>query len=59
MTSDRSLDEFAGPNTDDSDPAESTAIWTAVGIDCDHCGETGTRRWLDAGSVVCLDCKEW
>ncbi|MFW5917225.1 MAG: DUF7573 domain-containing protein [Halorubrum sp.] len=41
------------------DPAVSTSTWTSGGADCDGCGETVSRRWLDDGAFVCADCKEW
>jgi len=91
MTEDRSLDEFAGSDTAESDGTDGEAVdgtvdsaavdgddassagdeiagveetrptstWTTTGADCERCGETGTRRWRDGDSLVCIDCKEW
>lgn len=50
-------DESAGEKT--PDPAVSTSTWTSDGADCESCGETITRHWLDDGAFVCADCKEW
>ncbi|WP_123620263.1 hypothetical protein [Halorubrum sp. CSM-61] len=41
------------------DPAPATATWTAGGADCERCGDSVERRWLDDGERVCPDCKSW
>lgn len=40
------------------DPAASTAVWTPGGT-CGECGEAAERRWRQAGTLVCDECKRW
>lgn len=50
------------PDADPADveaPVPATATWTIGGADCERCGESVTRRWLDDGDRVCPDCKSW
>ncbi|MFC6613971.1 hypothetical protein ACFQAS_03200 [Halopenitus salinus] len=44
---------------DERDPATATSTVSTSGSDCDRCGSTVERRWLDDGEYVCSDCKQW
>ncbi|WP_058366031.1 DUF7573 domain-containing protein [Haloparvum sedimenti] len=52
-------DTDSGGAAADPDPATPTADWTTGGTDCERCGATVERRWLDDGDRVCADCKAW
>jgi hypothetical protein len=44
---------------DDDDRRIATAAWTPEPTPCAMCHEPVSRRWQEAGQLVCTDCKSW
>ena len=40
-------------------PATTTYAWDGDGAACASCGEGVEKRWLQDGTLVCVDCKRW
>ncbi len=47
------------PDEPPVDPAVATSTFHTDGAACESCGDSVSRRWLDDGAYVCLECKAW